>query len=282
MTKLQSRSVLVGILLLLSVGLLALNQTGALTPVKNALLVPLTGMQRGVSQIWRNISGVFQRGPDDATLRQQVADLESENAQLKTRLTQLEENQANLTAVSRLVDYASNRKDEKYLAAHVIGFDASPYLGYIFLDRGSNDGVESDMPVVTEAGLVGHVVEVTSAACKVLLITDPNSPVNARLQRSRDVGVVVGQLTSGLEMQYLAQNADVQPGDGVITSGLGGKYPAGLTIGAVTVVQRQDYEVQQKAAIASPVDFRNLEIVLILINFKPVDFSPFGQSTPAP
>jgi rod shape-determining protein MreC len=125
-------------------------------------------------------------------------------------------------------------------------------------------------------------VEVTSSACRVLLITDPNAPVLARLQRSRDTGVVVGGGTGGLEMQYLGQKADVLPGDVVITSGLGGTYPAGLVVGTVTVVQRQDYEVQQSAELVSLVDFRSLEIVLIITDFTPVDFSPFEAATPTP
>jgi rod shape-determining protein MreC len=68
----------------------------------------------------------------------------------------------------------------------------------------------------------------------------------------------------------------------VVTSGLGGSYPEGLTIGVVTIVRRQDYEVQQQAELASPVDFRSLEIVLIITSFRPVDFGPFLQATPPP
>jgi rod shape-determining protein MreC len=280
MTKLQSRSVLVGVLLLLSVGLLGLNQAGVLTPLKNAALGPLTNLQRGVSQLWRKVAQAVPSGPGDEALRLRVAELEAQAAQLSARNAFLEENQADLAILSNLVNYASQRTEAEYLAANVIGFDTSPYLGYIFLDRGTNDGVQRDMPVVTDAGLVGRVTEVTAAACKVLLINDPNAPVNARLQRSRDVGVVVGQPAAGLELQYLSQDADVQPGDVVITSGLGGQYPEGLVIGAVTLVQRQEYEVQQSAAVASLVDFRRLEIVLILTRFRPVDFSPFGERAP--
>ena len=172
--------------------------------------------------------------------------------------------------------------DNLYLAANVIGFDTSPFLSYIFLDRGSNDNIRRDMPVVTEAGLVGRVVEVTATACKVLLITDPNPPVNARVVRSRAAGVVVGQTAGSLTLQYLAQEAEVQPGDVVITSGLGGKYPEGIVIGTVTVVQRQDYEVQQTAVLVSPIDFRALEMALIITSFQPIDFEPFSQPTPAP
>lgn len=282
MTKTQSRTVLVGILLLVSLGLFGLNQAGVLDPVKRALLVPLTALQRGATQGWESVSGFFRRDPDAEALRQRNVELEAQLAQLQNRITALEEQQVDYDYLASLVKYASDNTDREYLAANVIGFDPSPFLGYVILDRGSDDGVQRDMAVVTDKGLVGRVVEVTSAACRVLLITDPNAPVLARLQRSRDTGVVVGGVAGGLEMQYLAQKADVLPGDVVITSGLGGTYPAGLTIGTVTVVKRQDYEVQQSAELVSLVDFRSLEIVLIITDFRPIDFSPFESATPSP
>jgi rod shape-determining protein MreC len=282
MTKIQSRTVLAGILLLVSLGLFGLNQAGALDPVKRDLLVPLTALQRGATRLWGNVNSFFQRDPDVEALRQRNAELEAQLAQQQDRITALEERQVDYDYLASLVHYAGDHADREYLAANVIGFDPSPFLGYIILDRGSNDGVQRDMPVVTELGLVGRVVEVTSVACRVLLITDPNAPVNARLQRSRDVGVVVGGVAGGLEMQYLAQKADVLPGDVVITSGLGGAYPDGIVIGTVTVVKRQDYEVQQSAELVSPVDFRSLEMVLIITNFTPIDFTPFESATPTP
>lgn len=282
MTKTQSRTVLVGILLLVSLGLFGLNQAGLLDPLKRVLLTPLTALQRGATQGWENLSTFFQRDPDVETLRQRNLELEAQLAQSQTRITALEERQVDYDYLASLVKYASDNTDRQYLAANVIGFDPSPFLDYIILDRGSDDGVRRGMTVVTDQGLVGRVVEVTSAACRVLLITDPNAPVAARLQRSRDTGVVVGGVAGGLEMQYLAQKADVLTGDLVITSGLGGTYPAGILIGAVTVVKRQDYEVQQSAELVSLVDFRSLEIVLIITDFTPVDLNPFESATPTP
>lgn len=282
MTKTQSRTVLVGILLLVSLGLFGLNQAGMLDGVKRVLLTPLTALQQGATQGWKNLTNFFQPDPDAETQRQRILELETQLAQAQNRLTALEERQVDYDYLANLVQYASDNTERDYLAANVIGFDPSPFLGYIILDRGSDNGVQRGMTVVTDQGLVGRVVEVTSAACRVLLVTDPNAPVNARLQRSRDTGVVVGGVAGGLAMQYLAQKADVLPGDMVITSGLGGTYPAGIVIGAVTVVKRQDYEVQQSAELVSLVDFRSLEIVLIITDFTPIDLSPFNSATPTP
>jgi rod shape-determining protein MreC len=81
-------------------------------------------------------------------------------------------------------------------------------------------------------------------------------------------------------LQYLSQQAQVRPGDLVVTSGLGGSLPPGLVLGTVNAIQRQDYQVLQTASLTPGVDFNRLEIVLVITNFKPLDITPF-QPTPA-
>ncbi|MBF8281847.1 MAG: Cell shape-determining protein MreC [Anaerolineales bacterium] len=280
MSKLQTRSILVVVLVLASLGLLGLNQSGSLGPVKGALLAPLTALQKWVAQTWNGAEALFQRSPDAEALRQRNAELEAENARLKAQAAAAAEDRATLSALSQLLDYARTQPENKYLAANVIGLDPSPFLNYLILDRGSDAGVTSGMSVVTDQGLVGRVVEVTATSAKVQLIVDAASAVNALLQASRERGVVVGQLAGGLEMQNISQQTKLAPDDVVLTSGLGGKFPPGVIIGTVNAVQKLNYEVLQKADITPAVDFNRLEIVLIITNFTPRDFSPFFQATP--
>ncbi len=282
MSKLQARSLLAILLVVICLALLVLGSTGALAPAKNVLYAPLAVIQRGLARAWSAVAGQFQPHPDETALLQRNAELESQNAALQAQVTQLQENQADYKVLSELLKFELARPDNQYLTANIIGRDPSPYLTYLILDRGSDQGIRRDMPVVTERGLVGRVVEVTSVACKVLPILDASSVVNARLLKSREEGVVNGQLAGGLEMQYLAQNVNIDLGETVVTSGLGGRYPADIVIGTVNAVQKQDYQVQQKADLTAAVDFSHLEIVLIITNFKPVDFTPFSQGTPTP
>jgi len=280
MTKLQTRTLLVAGLVAASLALLWLNQQGTLDPVKDVVLIPITTLQQGVAQAWRGATRVFQNNPDAEALRQRNTELEEQLAAAQARIAQLEENQAELNHLAGLLDYARTQPTNQYLAANVIGQDPSPFLGYLILDRGSDAGIQRGMPVVGAGGLVGQIVEVTSAASKVLLITDPASAVNARAQSSRALGIVVGQLAGGLSLQNIAQEAEVKPGDSVVTSGLGGKFPEGILIGTVNAVQRQEYEVQQNASLTPATNFAGLEIVLIITNFTPIDFSPFEGGTP--
>ena len=282
MSKFQRRSILVAVLLAASVGLLGLDRAGALTPVKNALGTPLTVLQRSVARTWASVAGLFQNNPDAESLRRQNAELEAQVNQLQARVIQLEEDQTALKTLSGLVNYARTQPDHRYLAANVIGRDPSPFLRYLLLDRGSDDGVRRNMPVVTDQGLVGKIVEVTSQASKVQLIVDSGSAVNALLQQSRERGVVSGQFAGGLIMQYISQQVTVEPGERVLTSGLGGTYPQGLFVGTVSAVQKLNYEVLQQAEVTPGVDFGRLEIALIIVSFKPLDLGPFFQITPTP
>jgi rod shape-determining protein MreC len=282
MSKLQQRTALVGVLVAISLALLWLNGTGRLEGVKSAVSLPFTAMQRSVARAWGNVVEIFQKNPDAEAVRQENTELQAEVNRLQTRVTELEENEAALKTLSGLVNYARTQPQNDYLAANVIGRDPSPFLKYILLDRGSDDGVRRDMPVVTDAGLVGKVVEVTSQACKVELIVDSNSAVNALLQKSRERGVVVGELAGGVVMQYVSQQVVIEPGEPVLTSGLGGTYPAGILIGTVSAVQKLNYEVLQQADVTPGADFTHLEIVLIIVNFKPIDLEPFFNATPTP
>jgi rod shape-determining protein MreC len=282
MTRLQARTLLVVILLAVCGGLIALNQTGQLETLKGWLLAPLAAIQQSLASATGRVIRLWQDNPDLETLRQRNAELELQVAQLQTRVVDLQENEADLRILTSLLNYARSVPDNEYKAANVIGRDSSPFLGYLIIDVGTDDNVRRGLPVVTNQGLVGQVVEVSCCAAKVRLIVDPASAVNARLQASRDEGVVTGLLGGGLEMQYLSQQAVVNPGDIVISSGLGGAYPEGLVLGTVSSVQKQNYEVLQKASLTPSVDFSRLEIVLVIVNFQAVDLTLFEQPSPTP
>ncbi len=282
MTRLQSRTIFVGLLLAALVGLLLLNQSGRLEGLKSLLLTPLAGLERGVAGATSGLTQTLRGSPDEASLRQDNADLKAQVAQLQKQVADLQESQVDFNLLASLLNYARSQPDNRYAAANVIGRDASPFLSYVIIDVGSDSGVARDQPVVTNDGLVGTIVEVNCCAAKVRLITDPGSAVDARLQQSRDEGVAVGRFGGGLDLQYLSQQAQVKPGDLVLTSGLGGGYPQGIVIGTVSAVQRQSFDVLQSASLAPGVDFSRLEIVLVITNFKPLDLTPFQSPTPTP
>jgi rod shape-determining protein MreC len=120
------------------------------------------------------------------------------------------------------------------------------------------------MAVVTSEGVVGRVIEVSLHTAKVLLITDPNSAMDVIVQRSRTQGIMEGKVEEVCVLKYVQKNEDVQVGDKVITSGLGGIFPKGLVTGTVTKVERKRPGIFQYIEVTPSVDFSRLEEVLIL------------------
>ncbi|MBI4829621.1 MAG: rod shape-determining protein MreC [Nitrospinae bacterium] len=149
-------------------------------------------------------------------------------------------------------------------AARVIGRDTTGRVRMIFLNKGSAHGVARDMPALTHRGLVGRVTLVSATACKVLLITDVRSAVDAVAQESRDAMVASGANRDTLEARYLLANAQVAEGERVLSSGLGGVYPKGLLIGALTGIRREDDSLFVEARIRPTADLDRIEETLIL------------------
>ena len=107
-----------------------------------------------------------------------------------------------------------------------------------------------------------------------VLITDPLSQVNVFIQPADVDAVVVGSITSDLTLELIPQDSGIQAGDLILTSGFGGQYPPDVLIGQVASVRGEATDLFQTAAVQPVVDFNRIEIVLVIINFRPVDISP--------
>ena len=173
--------------------------------------------------------------------------------------------------LSALLDFARAQPQNEYQAAAVIGQDPSPFLQYVIINRGSDDGLRRGMPVVSNKGLVGRIDAVTANAARVQLINDADSAINVNIQPSDDTGILVGGLNGEITIEKVPQNAQIKPGDTVLTSGMGGAYPANILIGTVSGVQEQPSDLFQTATVQPFVDFSQLEILLVIKNFQSID-----------
>ncbi len=217
----------------------------------------------------------FLTAPRDvASLRQRNTELEAEVSELQAQVIQLQQEVGETQILAALVDFERANPQNSYTAAAVIGRDPSPFLQYIIINRGSNDGLQRGMPVVTNQGLVGRVDAVIADAARVQLITDPASNVNVRLQNAEVDASLIGSVTGDVTLDLIPQDVALESGDLVLTSGLGGGYPPDLIVGQVVNVRTRDFDLFQQASVQPVVDFNRLQIVLVIIDFKPVDFSP--------
>ncbi len=253
---------------------MALALGGYFSSASNVFTGSLVNVQAWLSSRYVAVQDFFTSPRDMASLRQRNAELEAEVAELQAQIIQLQQDVGETQVLAALVDFVRVRPENDYEAAAVIGRDPSPFLHYVIINRGSNEGILRGMPVVTHQGLIGRIDAVIADASRVQLITDPASSVNVRLQNAETEASLVGSVTGDLTLELIPQDINVQPGDLVLTSGLGGGYPPDLIIGQVINVRSRDFDLFQQATVQPVVDFNRLEIVLVIVNFKPVDISP--------
>jgi rod shape-determining protein MreC len=282
MNSISNRSIQTAVLTLIVVGLIALALGGYLTPVSRYILAPMVSAQTWLATRYQAIQNYLSAPQDLARIRQRNTELESQVSQLQSEIIDLKQQISETRVLSALVDFARVHPENHYVAAAVIGRDPSPFLQYIILNRGSDDGLRRGMPIVTQQGLVGRIAAVTAGAARVQLITDAASSINVRLEPSRAQAVLLGKITGEISLDMIPQSATVQSGDLVLTSGLGGNYPANILIGQITGVRRRDYDLFQSASVQPVVDFSQLEIVLVITNFRPVDISPLVPTPEGP
>ncbi len=273
----SSRSLAAGILVLIALALLVLSLSGFLNSIRGMALAPVAAVQEWIAIRFTTLRNLVAAPSDVAILRQQNAELQAEVAQLQREVIALREQAAEAEILGALLNYARSNPESRYLATNVIGRDVSPYLRSVWIGSGSDAGIARGMPVVTERGLVGRVVEAFPTAARVQLITDPQSAVNVRLQDSRADGVTVAQPNGELWMDQVNQGVEITPGELVLTSGLGGGYPADITVGQVASVRARDYELFQQAVLQPGVNFEDLEIVLVITSFQPIPVESGGS-----
>lgn len=199
--------------------------------------------------------------------------LKNENEQLKQRNNELETQVRELEVLkaenSRLQEYANlTEKYQEYetIAAYVIDKDVSNYSSNIVINVGSKQGVEKNMTVIADKGLVGHVISVTDSTAKVQVIVDSASSVSAMISTSEESIICKGSVDNNkvLNASYIDTSSELLVGDSVVTSGLGGIYPKGITIGTIKQVVNTSNITDRYAMVDTAVDFSKLYTVLVV------------------
>ncbi len=254
------------------VALLYLGFTGKLALAADFTRWLMTPVEARLSEQGKSLRDQVETPRDIDTLRAENERLRAELNRLlvaQVRLAEAEKENQRLRALLKFAQEHPFDVRGASVVGMVIGRDPSIVVDRLLLDVGEQQGIRPGMPVVTETGLVGQIIQVYKTTSVVLPITAPESAVNAIVQSSRLTGVVRGQRSGTLVMDYIPLDTPVEVGDLVLTSGLGSVFPPKLVIGQVTAVERHDYDVFQRAFIRPTVDFRRLEQVLVLTNFTP-------------
>jgi len=271
MSSKRLRNLLPFLLFFLALAGFVLHRVGWLDPVEELVVRATTPIQEAVTSLFVRARDVAQTARDLQTLRERNAELEAENSRLFLENVRLREVQVEATLCRDLLSFTQAQQafdvSGAHVTARVIGLDPSNLERYVLLDVGAESGIEKDMPVVTDRGLVGRISEVGARWSRVLLITDVGSSVNALTQSTRASGLVQGQPDGALLMRDIPQADSVSVGDTVFTSGLGGNLPRQILIGQITDVLRKDSDLYQTARVQPTVDFSRLESVLVVTGF---------------
>ncbi len=275
---LNTRWALAAILIAVSVLLvIAGGRSGLLRPLISAVLAPTSPVAEFLTGATEAAVDAAGQTPSYENLLVRNRELERTLAELQVEIVRLREIEEDYDRLSIIANYAQDNTDQSLVTANVIARDTSSYLRWVIIDRGARDGVQVGNPVINDLGLVGRVEEITASAAWIRLANDPGSAINARLQASRTEGLVVGQLEGSLQLTLIAQDAVVNAGDIVLTSGLGGSFPANIVVGQVTSVRRQQGALFQTAELRSTVNFDDLGIVAVITAFTPIDTTIFDD-----
>ena len=217
------------------------------------------------SSVTKSISNAFdhylflvETSRENDRLLLEVDRLSKENNELLERKKFLERSK-------KLVEYFDG-DGRPFVVGNVIGYDATQWSKMIFINRGTDHKVEKNLTVMTDAGIVGHIIHSSPKSSKVLLITDSRSAIDSLFQKTRESGVTVGTGEKTCQMKFVPILAEVSVGDKVISSGLGGVFPKGLMIGMVVDVVKQKQELFQEITVVPSADLSNLEEVVIILS----------------
>ena len=198
----------------------------------------------------------------------QNRELKAQNDDLKLKVARTAELEAENANLRQLLNYKKANLQFDLLPANVIGRDSATWSSHIIINRGTDDGVQKNMTVITPDGLVGNIHEAYAS-------------YSVQRADSRVAGIVKGSAdsNSAINMTNIPQNANIVEGDTIITSGFGGIYPKGIPIGSVAAIKNDSGGLLQYATLYPCVDFQKLENVAVIINHREV---AQPAATPAP
>ncbi len=253
------------IILLASVLLYSYNLRNrqATTFFERAVLTFSEPFQSIIDDSYKSVVGFWNNYLFLVNAKKENESLKKEVAVLRNRLQGVEEVSLQNKRLRKLLDFVDDL-DKPALPAQVIGEDISNWARTIVIDKGLRSGLRHGMPVVAAEGVVGRVIKVAQNSARVLLVTDASSAIAALNQRTRTRGVARG-LGDDLSIEYTLNQADIDVGDLMVTSGMGGVFPKGLPLGRVLAVEKDQFGLFQRVLVDTVVDFSHLEEVMVIL-----------------
>lgn len=237
-----------------------------LSYIENAFSAIVMPIQNGLTYLKNKISGNNTFFADINRLQEENEELQNKNIELEKQLREFEMIKSENATLKEYLALTEQYGNYTTKAAYIINKDISNYSNIFVINIGSKDGIQPNMTVISEKGLVGHIISTTDHTAKVQTILDTSSTVSATLSTSRESLICKGTLedTSLLKATLIPTQANLVQGDKLETSGMGGIYPKGIIIGTIKNIQNTSNIVDRYALITPAVDFNTVETVLVI------------------
>ncbi len=272
MSKLKKRLLIVLLVVVVISAVLGIISKTGNNPVANAVNTIFSPVYTVLQKVTQPVDNFFEYLSDMKDLKAENERLKSELSTLKKESRNQEEYKKENDRLKKLLDLTDELSNYETVAAKVVAYEPGNWFYELTLNKGTKQGISASDVVVTEAGLVGKVVEAGPNWAKVSTILDSSNAVGIKLNRTGDIGVVQGDLTllksRRLRIEYISKDTSLISGDLLKTSGLGGLYPSGISVGTVEEVQIDNIGELSKAIVKPSVDLDNIYEVAVITNWE--------------
>lgn len=264
--------VVAAIALVLAVTIAVCGAAGVFSaPQSNILSSLLKPAQNAVSAVSDSIGGFFNNMQKSDELQKKVDELEDKLAEKDEKLKEYENAVRQNEFYKDFLKIKEEHPSFKFASAMIIARDTSDPYGSFTINKGTLDGVSVFDPVITSAGVIGYISDAYSTQSVVMTILNPSINISASDNRTRDTGNVCGDMEyaeKGMTvMKYVSSSNTIASGDFIITSGAGGVFPAGLTVGTVDEVRTSKNTVSCYAVLKPAADFSRLSDIMVITDF---------------
>ena len=231
----------------------------------NKLVMPI---QNGLTYVKNKVSGNSSFFTDISNLKTENKELQEKNSKLEQSLRELENIKTENETLKEYLGLTEKYGEYKTIPGYVINKEINNYSKTLIINIGKQDGIEENMTVIADEGLVVHVISVTDNTAKIRTIVDTSSSISCLMSSSKDSIVCKGTLDSNTEIKamYIPTDANLVQGDSVDTSGLGGIYPKGIHVGIIKKIVTTKNMTDRYALVETAVDFNKLNTVLVVKN----------------
>ena len=257
-------------------GIIVLSIKGNSNIISSGVGGVISPLQKIVYTVNEKVKGYFDFFINFSNVKKENEELTAKNAELENKLIEYERMKDKNTRLREMFDYSQTNANYDYLGCNIIGYSGGNISNGYIIDKGTKDGVEKDMVVITPAGLVGKVTKASSSFAIVQTILNENIAVAAMVESTDETTGILQGITDSknknlTELSNIPIESAIKEGDKILTSGLGEMYPKEIRIGEVISVEVDNVGIMKRAVVKPYVDFNKLEELFVVVPKEKVD-----------